>query len=165
MPISHFMYDCPNDWVCKACHKPGHKMMDCPNEFTEAECETQNHNIEDSNTDVQTDTVQNTTTVKIHNTTQEGESTTEDIEQFQSVQKVAFSKTNSTKNSKASAKKITMKYGQKTMETFMKTPVSYGPKQTVKSLTPPNPPDRQDDQTSKNNGSKKSCCNDKVHKP
>ena len=105
MPISHFMYDCPNDWVCKACHKPGHKMMDCPNEFTEAECETQNHNIEDSNTDVQTDTVQNTTTVEIHNTTQEGESTTEDIEQFQSVQKVAFSKTNSTKNSKASVKK------------------------------------------------------------
>jgi hypothetical protein len=80
-------------------------MMDCPNEFTEAECETQNHNIEDSNTDVQTDTVQNTTTVEIHNTTQEGESTTEDIEQFQSVQKVAFSKTNSTKNSKASVKK------------------------------------------------------------
>jgi hypothetical protein len=64
----HFMYDCPNEWVCKACHKPGHNMMDCPNEFTEAECETQNHNTEDSNTDVQTDTVQNTTTVEIYNT-------------------------------------------------------------------------------------------------
>jgi hypothetical protein len=86
-------------------------------------------------TDVQTDTVQNTTTVEIHNTTQEGESTTEDIEQFQSIQKVAFSKTNSTKNSKASAKKITMKYGLKTMETFMKTPVSYGPKQTYTQVS------------------------------
>ena len=52
------------------------------------------------------DTVQNTTTVEIHNTTQEGKSTTDDIEQLQSVQKVTFSKTNSTKNSKASGKKI-----------------------------------------------------------
>ena len=51
-----------------------------------------------------TDTVQNTTTVEIHNTTQEGESTTDDIEQLQSVQKVTFSKTDSTKNSKASGK-------------------------------------------------------------
>ena len=81
------MYDCPNDWVCKACHKSGHKMLDCPNELTEAECETQNHNTEDSNTDVQTDTVQNTTTVELHNTTQECESTSDDIEQLQSVQK------------------------------------------------------------------------------
>jgi hypothetical protein len=32
-------------------------MMDCPNKFTEDECETQDHNTEDSNTDVQTDTV------------------------------------------------------------------------------------------------------------
>jgi hypothetical protein len=76
----HFLYDCTNDGVCKACHKTGHKMMDCPNKFTEDECETQDHNTEDSNTDVQTDTVQNTTTVEIHNTTQEGESTTDDIE-------------------------------------------------------------------------------------
>jgi hypothetical protein len=52
-----------------------------PNKLTEDECETQDHNTEDSNTDVQTDTVQNTTTVEIHNTTQEGESTTDDIEQ------------------------------------------------------------------------------------
>jgi hypothetical protein len=80
--VGHFLYDCTNDWVCKACHKTGHKMMDCPNNFTEDECETQDHNTEDSNTDVQTDTVQNTTTVEIHNTTQEGESTTDDIEQF-----------------------------------------------------------------------------------
>ena len=49
-------------------------MMDCPNEFTEAEGEAYYHNTENSNTDVQTDTVQNTTTVEIHNTTQEGES-------------------------------------------------------------------------------------------
>jgi hypothetical protein len=48
-----------------------------------------------------------------------------------------------------------MKHGQKTMETFMKTPVSHGHKQTVRSHTPPTPPDRQDDQTNKNNGSKK----------
>jgi len=89
----HFMYDFPNDWVCKACHKPGHKMMDCPNEFTEAEGETQDHNTVDSNTDVQTDTVQNTTTVEIHNTTQEGESTTDDIEQLHSVQNVTSFKT------------------------------------------------------------------------
>jgi prolipoprotein diacylglyceryltransferase len=41
------------------------------------------------------------------------------------------------------------------METFLKTPVSHGPKQTVRSHTPPTPPDRQDDQTNKNNGSKK----------
>jgi hypothetical protein len=102
-------------WVCKACHKTGHKMMDCPNNFTEDECETQDHNTEDSNTDVQTDTVQNTTTVEIHNTTQEGERTTDDIEQLQSVQKVTFSKTDSTKNSKASGKKNTLKHGQKTI--------------------------------------------------
>jgi hypothetical protein len=38
------------------------------------------------------------------------------------------------------------------METFLKTPVSHGPKQTVRSHTPPTPPDRQDDQTNKNNG-------------
>jgi hypothetical protein len=151
----HFLYDCTNDWVCKACHKTGHKMMDCPNKFTEDECEAQDHNTEDSNTDVETDTVQNTTTVEIHNTTQEGESTTDDIEQLQSVQKVTFSKTDSTKNSKASGKKNTMKHGQKTMETFLKTPVSHGPKQTVRSHTPPTPPDRQDDQTNKSNGSKK----------
>jgi hypothetical protein len=37
-------------------------MMDCPNEFTEAEGEAYYHNTENSNTDVQTDTVQNTTT-------------------------------------------------------------------------------------------------------
>ena len=79
--------------------------MDCPNKFTEDECETQDHNTENSNTDVQTDTVQNTTTVEIHNKTQEGESTTDDIEQLQSVQKVTFSKTDSTTNSKASGKK------------------------------------------------------------
>jgi hypothetical protein len=54
-------------------------MMDCPNNFTEDECETQDHNTEDSNTDVQTDTVQNTTTVEIHNTTQEGERGTMDL--------------------------------------------------------------------------------------
>jgi hypothetical protein len=24
----HFLYDCTNDWVCKACHKTEHKMMD-----------------------------------------------------------------------------------------------------------------------------------------
>jgi hypothetical protein len=81
-------------------------MMDCTNKFTEDECETQDHNTEDSNTDVQTDTVQNTTTVEIHNTTQKGESTTDDIEQLQSVHKVTFSKTDSTKNSKASGEKI-----------------------------------------------------------
>jgi hypothetical protein len=74
-------------------------MMDCPNKFTEDECETQDHNTENSNTDVQTDTVQNTTTVEIHNTTQEGESTADDIEQLQSVQKVTFSKNDSTTNS------------------------------------------------------------------
>jgi hypothetical protein len=51
------------------------------------------------------DTGQNTTTVEIHNITQEGESTTGDIEQLQSVHKVTFSKTDSTKNSKASGKK------------------------------------------------------------
>jgi hypothetical protein len=45
-----------------------------------------------------------------------------------------------------------MKHGQKTMETFMKTPVSQGLKQTVRSHTPPIPPDRQDDQTNKTNG-------------
>jgi hypothetical protein len=50
--------------------------------------------------------VQNTTTVEMHNTTQEGESTTDDIEQLQSVHKVTFSKTDSTNNSKASGKKI-----------------------------------------------------------
>jgi hypothetical protein len=33
-----------------------------------------------------------------------------------------------------------MKHVQKTMETFIKTPVSHGPKQTVKSHTPPTPP-------------------------
>jgi hypothetical protein len=88
-------------------------------------------------------------------TTQEGESTTDDIEQLQSVHKVTFSKTDSTKNSKASGEKNTMKHGQKTLETFMNTPVSHGPKQTVRSHTPPTPPDRQDDQTNKNNGSKK----------
>jgi hypothetical protein len=53
----HFLYDCTNDWVCKACHKTGHKMVDCPNKLTEDECETQDRNTEDSNTDVQTDTV------------------------------------------------------------------------------------------------------------
>jgi hypothetical protein len=52
-----------------------------------------------------------------------------------------------------------MKHGQKTLETFMKTPVSHGLKQTVRSHTPPTPPDRQDDQTNKNNGSKKPRCN------
>ena len=114
--------------------------MDCPNEFTEAECETQDHNTEDSNTYVQTDTVQSTTTVEIHNTPQEGESTTDDIEQLQNVHKVTFSKTNSTKKSKPSGKK--MKHEQKTMVTFMKTPVSHGPKQIVRSHTPPTPPDR-----------------------
>jgi PDZ domain-containing secreted protein len=62
-------------------------------------------------------TLQNTTTVEIHNTTQEGESTSDDIEKLQSVQKATSSKTNSTKHSKASAKKVTMKHGQKTMET------------------------------------------------
>ena len=97
-------------------------------------------------------TLQNTTTVEIHNTTQEGESTSDDIEKLQSVQKATSSKTNSTKHSKASAKKVTMKHGQKTMETFMKTPVSQGLKQTVRSHTPPIPPDRQDDQTNKTNG-------------
>jgi hypothetical protein len=102
----HFLYDCTNDWVCKACHKTGHKMMDCPNKLTEDKCEAQYHNTEDSNTDVQTDTVQNTTTVEMHNTTKEDESTTDDIEQLQSVHKVTFSKTDSTKNSKASGKKI-----------------------------------------------------------
>jgi len=66
--------------------------------------------------------------------------------------KATSSKTNSTKNSKASAKKVTMKHGQKTMETFMKTPVSQDPKQIVKSHTPPNPPDWRDDQTNRNNG-------------
>ena len=81
-------------------------MMDCPNKLTEDECEAQDHNTEDSNTDVQTDTAQNTTTVEMHNTTQENESTTDDIEQLQSVHKVTFSKTDSTKNSKASGKKI-----------------------------------------------------------
>jgi hypothetical protein len=121
-------------------------MMDCPNKFTEDECEAQDHNTENSNTDVQTDTVQNTTTVEMHKTTKEDESTTEDTEQLQSVQKVTFSKTDSTKKSKASGEKNTMKNGQKTLETFMKTPVSHGP---------PTPPDRQDDQTNKNNGSKK----------
>jgi hypothetical protein len=40
-----------------------------------------------------------------------------------------------------------MKHGQTTMETFLKTPVSHEPKQTVRSHTPPTPPDRQDDQT------------------
>ena len=127
-------------------------MMDCPNEFTEAEGEAYYHNTENSNTDVQTDTVQNTTTVEIHNTTQEGESTTDDIEQLQSVQKVTSFKINSTNNSKASAKKVTMEHGQKKMETFMKTPVSQGLKQKVRSHTPPTPPDRQDDQIKKNNG-------------
>ena len=148
----HFLYDCTNDWVCKACNKTGHKMMDCPNKLTEDKCEAQYHNTEDSNTDVQTDTVQNTTTVEMHNTTKEDESTTDDIEQLQSVHKVTFSKTDSTNNSKASGKKNTMKHGQKTMETFMKTPVSHGPKQTVRIHSPPTPPDRQDDQTNKNNG-------------
>ena len=116
-------------------------MVDCPNKFTGAEGETQDHNTEDSNTDVMTDTVQNATTVEIHNTTQEGESINDDIEQLQSVQKATSSKTNSTKHSKASA-----------METFMKTPVSQGLKQTVRSHTPPTPPDRQDDQINKTNG-------------
>jgi len=134
--------------------------MDCPNELTEAECETQNHNTEDSNTDFQIDTdIQNTTTVELHNTTQEGESRTDDIEQLQSVQKVTSFKTNSTKNSKASAKKVTMKQGQKTMETFMKTPVSQGHKQIFRSHTHPTPPDRQDGQTNKNKGAKKPRCN------
>jgi hypothetical protein len=50
-------------------------------------------------------------------------------------------------NSKASGKKNTLKHGQKTMETFLKTPVSHGPKQTVRSHTPPTPPDRQDDES------------------
>jgi hypothetical protein len=45
-----------------------------------------------------------------------------------------------------------MKHGQNTMETFMKTPVSQGLKQTVRSHTPPTPPDRQDDQINKTNG-------------
>jgi hypothetical protein len=57
---------------------------------------------------------------------------TENVQQLQSVQKVTFSKTDSTKNSKASGKKNTLKHGQKTMETFLKTPVSHGPKHTVK---------------------------------
>jgi len=48
-----------------------------------------------------------------------------------------------------------MKHRQKTMQTFMKTPVSQGPKQIVRSHTPPTPPDRQGDQIKKNNGSKK----------
>ena len=98
--------------------------------------------------------LQNTTTVEIHNTTQEGESTNDDIEQLhvQSVQKATSSKTNSTKHSKASAKNVTMKHGQNTMETFMKTPVSQGLKQTVRSHTPPTPPDRQDDHINKTNG-------------
>ena len=112
-------------------------MVDCPNKLTGAEGETQDHNTEDSNTDVMTDTVQNATTVEIHNTTQEGESINDDIEQLQSVQKATSSKTNSTKHSKASAKNVTMKHGQNTMETFMKTPVSQGLKQTVRSHTPP----------------------------
>jgi len=34
----------------------------------------------------------------------------------------------------------------------MKTSVSQGLKQTVRSHTPPIPPDRQDDQTNKTNG-------------
>ena len=48
-----------------------------------------------------------------------------------------------------------MKHGQTTMETFLKTQVSHESKQTVRSHTPPTPPDRQDDQTNKNSGSKK----------
>jgi hypothetical protein len=66
--------------------------------------------------------------------------------------KVTSFKINSTNNSKASAKKVTMEHGQKKMETFMKTPVSQGLKQKVRSHTPPTPPDRQDDQIKKNNG-------------
>jgi hypothetical protein len=61
--------------------------------------------------------------------------------------KATSSKTNSTNNSKASAQNVTMKHGQKTLETFMKTSVSQGPKQIVRSHTPPTLPDRQDDQT------------------
>ena len=45
-----------------------------------------------------------------------------------------------------------MKHGQNTMETFMKTPVSQGLKQTVRRHTPPTSPDRQDDQINKTNG-------------
>ena len=45
------------------------------------------------------------------------------------------------------------------METFMKTPVSQGYKQIVRSHTHPTPPDRQDDQTNKSKGAKKPRCN------
>jgi hypothetical protein len=32
----HFIYDCPNDWVCRKCHESGHKMMDCSKDFNES---------------------------------------------------------------------------------------------------------------------------------
>ena len=60
---------------------------------------------------------------------------------------------------KKSVKKRYNEHGQKTMKTFMMTPVSEGPKQIVRSHTLPTPPDRQDDQIKKNNGSKKPRCN------
>ena len=48
-----------------------------------------------------------------------------------------------------------MKHGHKIMKKIMKTQVSQGPKQIVRSHTAPTPPDRQDHQINKNNGSKK----------
>ena len=39
----HFIYDCPNDWVCRKCHESGHKMMDCSKYFNEENSEQEQY--------------------------------------------------------------------------------------------------------------------------
>lgn len=151
---NHIIQNCPNEWVCKTCHKSGHKMMDCTEDIQTHETEDAKDNTssdeEDDKSETETDDIQ-TDNIEVNDQETNGE-------KQETHTKKAKGKKKKKKETSDSDKT------QTSIDKFMNTPASGNSSKQMIEHTPPTPTDILHDKTAGGNKKQKNQSNNKYWK-
>lgn len=134
----HIIQNCPNDWVCKSCHKSGHKMIDCDAKMQqEQEQEGEKQTLNET-------TTSETVAASQETQTQSAQSNNKADNEQTATQKGSEKPENRNRRGKG---QNNVDKNQQSLEMFMGTPLANNRRRPDYNHTPPTPPDILRDKT------------------